>query len=285
MKHTPVGIKPRCQATPQGSNPKNFMRGDCLKIHAAKPGTVNLVVTDPPYNIGVDYGNGKDADRREHQVYIAWCEEWLERCNELLAPNGSIWVIINDENAAEFAVALKRMGLTMRNWIKWYEAFGANCSKKFSRTSRHVLYFVKNEKDFTFNADAIRVPSDRQLKYNDARASSKGKVPDDVWRYHRVCGTHSERIEGVPTQLPELLCERIILTASNEGDLVYDPFVGSGTTLAVAARHGRRVAGTETNRGYCLIADKRIDRERKEWRRRTHATQNHTEGGRISIDR
>lgn len=238
----------------------NIGLGDCTQMVAACPGRVDLICTDPPYNIGIDYGKGKQADQMEYSEYCKWLVRWLDITTSLLTPTGSIYVIVSDEYAAEYAMAMKILGLHPRNWITWHETFGTNCQKKFSRRGRHILYMVKNPTEFTFNADDIRVPSARQLKYKDKRANPKGMIPGDVWEYPRVCGTHKERIKGVPTQLPMALVERIVRASSNPGDLVYDPFVGSGTVPVVALSLGRNAAGMELSPDYHAIAENRIER-------------------------
>ena len=185
----------------------------------------------------------------------------------VLKPTGSFYVAIGDEYAAELKVRLDALGLTMRNWIVWHYTFGVNCTQKFNRSHAHIFYYVVDPKRFTFNADAVRVPSARQTTYADRRANPTGKLPDDTWVLRpqeerrllpagratpgtspRVCGTFKERT-GHPCQMPEAVLERIIRVSSNPGDLVLDPFAGSGTTLAAAKRLGRRYLGIELSRG------------------------------------
>jgi site-specific DNA-methyltransferase (adenine-specific) len=166
----------------------------------------------------------------------------------------------------------------MRNWIVWHYTFGVNCTRKFNRSHGHIFYYVVEPKDFTFNADAVRVPSDRQTTYGDRRANPVGKLPNDVWVLRpqeeedrcfrpesdtwyvaRVCGTFKERKGGHPCQMPEAILERIIRASSNAGDLVLDPFAGSGTTLAVAKRLRRRYLGIELSPNYAELATKRLE--------------------------
>jgi site-specific DNA-methyltransferase (adenine-specific) len=120
-----------------------------------------------------------------------------------------------------------------------------------------VLYYAADPKRLTFNADAVRVPSDRQTKYRDKRANPKGRVPGDVWHVPRVCGTFRERRDHC-CQTPEEVVERIIRVASNPGDLVVDPMCGTGTTLAVAKRLGRRYLGVELCEATADLARRRV---------------------------
>jgi len=236
-----------------------ILPGDCLEsLQTLERESVDLVVTDPPYNIGIDYGSGADADRRPD--YDLWCERWIGWCYRALKPRGSLWIISGQEYGAFIDIAIQNAGMTVRNRITWHETFGVYCQKKFGRCSRPIYYAVKNQKQFTFNSEAVTIPSARQAKYGDKRANPAGKIMGDVWRVNRVCGTFRERVAGVPTQLPEELVERIIGVSSNPGDTILDPFAGSGTTLAVAARMGRSGIGCELNPEYAKIAEARIAR-------------------------
>jgi site-specific DNA-methyltransferase (adenine-specific) len=235
-----------------------ILTGDCLAIlPTLDKHSIDLVLTDPPYNIGIDYGNGQKADRRPD--YDIWCERWINWCYRALKPHGSLWIISGQEHGADIDIAIQRTGMTMRNRITWHETFGVQCQRKFARTSRPIFYAVKDAKRFTFNAAAVTVPSDRQTKYGDKRAAPGGKIMGDVWSINRVCGTFRERVKGVPTQLPEELVRRIVAVSSNPGDVVLDPFAGSGTTLAVATSMGRLATGIELNPDYAAIARRRVE--------------------------
>ena len=238
-----------------------ILTGDCVHLlDRLDSGSASVVFCDPPYNQGVDYGNGSAADKLPDNEYVDWCRGWIAACRQVLADDGSIWLLISDEYAAELCVAMKQVGLHMRNWIKWRETFGVNCTRKFCRTSRHLLYFVAHPRRFTFNAEQVTVLSDRITKYNDKRANPNGKVMGDVWDdIPRLCGTHKERIEGFPTQLPLNLLRRVIGVSSNPGDLVIDPFTGSGTTGVAAKELGRHFRGIEVNDAYAALAYERIE--------------------------
>jgi DNA modification methylase len=232
--------------------------GDCVELlQQVESESIDLVFADPPFNIGYAYNTYKD--NKSYEEYKEWSNKWIEECIRSLKPNGSMYVAIGDEYAAEINVILKNNNMNFRNWITWYYAFGQNCRKKFSRTHTHIHYFTKNSKDFTFNVDDIRVPSARQLKYNDKRANSKGKVPDDTWHMPRVCGTFKERVKNHPCQMPEEVLERIIKASSNVGDLILDPFCGSGTTAAVAKKHKRHSISFELDKVYFNESLKRLN--------------------------
>jgi len=234
-----------------------IITGDCCAVLSEmERESADLIVADPPYNIGIDYGAGSKADRRLD--YDLWCERWIGWCYRALKPHGSIWIVSGQEHGADIDIALQRCGFAVRNRITWHETFGVQCQRKFSRTSRPIYYAVKDEKNFTFNREAVTIPSARQEIYGDKRAAAGGKIMGDVWKISRVCGTFKERIKGVPTQLPLELVRRIIGVSSNVGDTVLDPFAGSGTTLAVAQELDRIGVGIELNPEYAEIAKRRL---------------------------
>ncbi|MBI4688767.1 MAG: site-specific DNA-methyltransferase [Nitrospirae bacterium] len=231
--------------------------GDCIKIMKEfPPNSVDLVFADPPFNIGIKYD--KYNDNLSYDEYSRWSERWITETYRLLKENGSLYIAIGDEFAAEINIILKRTGFYFRNWILWYYTFGQNQRKKFNRSHTHILYFTKDKEKFKFNSEAIRIPSARQLVYKDKRANPKGKVPDDVWEFPRVCGTFKERIGEHPCQMPESLLERIIKVSSDVGDVALDPFGGTGTTAAVAKRLKRSYITIEISENYYNAIIKRL---------------------------
>jgi len=234
--------------------------GNCDDLFLQVPDeSVDLVFADPPFNINYKYDVYEDNKSAEE--YLSWAERWMGQAKRVLKPHGSLWVSIGDEFAAELKVIGHRtVGFTPRSWVVWYYTFGVHCTKKFTRSHAHLHYFVKNKKSFTFNDGEIRIPSARQLRYNDKRANPAGRVPDDTWKYSRVCGTFKERAGFHGCQMPEQLLGRIIRTCTNPNQVVLDPFVGSGTTLAVAKKLGRQFIGFELSPDYARQAQERIDR-------------------------
>ena len=252
-------------------------QGDCLEqFRRVEDGTIDLVFADPPFNIGYDYD--VYDDRKEAEQYLDWSKRWMAEVARVLKPEGAFWLAIGDEYAAELKVIAHRdLGLSLRNWVIWYYTFGVHCTKKFARSHAHLFYFVKDPKRFTFNDKAIRVPSARQLVYFDRRADPKGRVPDDTWILRpqdvadgfapegdtwyvpRVCGTFKERAGWHGCQMPEQLLGRIIRCCSNPGDVVLDPFGGSGTTLVVAKKLGRRFLGFELSDDYAEQIQSRLE--------------------------
>lgn len=260
--------------------PGKIHQGDCLKLMGQiETGSVDLAFADPPFNIGYKYD--KYHDSQEDAKYLDWCGEWIGEISRILKPSGTFWLAIGDEYAAELKVAATRQiasPFIMRGWVIWYYTFGVNCTRKFNRSHAHLFQFIKDEKQFTFNAEdpAVRVPSARALVYGDSRANPKGRLPDDtwvlrpqdapesfqsmddLWYYSRVAGTFKERQGFHGCQMPEQLLGRIIRVSSNPGDVVFDPFTGSGTTLAVAKKLGREFLGTELSADYAKYATQRL---------------------------
>ena len=239
-----------------------IITGDILdKLAEVSPRSARCVFFDPPYNIGIDYGKGSKADQLPALKYLAWCEQWMSAGSELLTPDGSLWVMINDEWADEFGVMLKRLGLVRINWIKWYETFGCNCTDRFNRTSRHLHFFGRDQQRRIFDRKAVNRPSLRQSKYDDKRAVAGGKNHDDVWEIPRLVDNDAERVPGFPTQVPMEVMRRVIGCCTEPGDLVVEGFAGSGTGGAVSIDLGRRYIGIEQSKQFSGWARERLARQ------------------------
>lgn len=239
--------------------------GDCIEILSkVKEPFADLIFADPPFNIGYKYDKYHDKKEKEH--YIDWTKQWMKACCNVLKPTGSFYIAIGDDYAAYVKmIAEDELKLFTRNWIIWHYTFGQQTKEKFARSHTHIFYFVKDKTEFTFNDYAVRTPSDRQLIYNDKRANSVGKMPDDVWNtYSRVCGTFKERQGWHPCQMPELLLARIIAASSKQMDFVLDPFNGSGTTAFVAAKYGRNYCGIDISKEYVKNTIERIAKINKQ---------------------
>ncbi len=247
--------------------------GDCIEILGRNlfP-QADLIFADPPFNIGYKYDIYED--RKAYDDYYAWTEKWMAACYNALKPAGSFWMAIGDDYAAEVRVIARKLGLHLRNWVIWHYTFGQATRTKFARSHTHLFYWTKHPKKFTFNDMDVRIPSARQTTYADKRANPKGKLPDDVWSFSRVCGTFKERVQWHPCQMPERLLERVIKVSSNIGDVVIDPFSGSGTTLVVAAELGRHYFGIDISEKYVKKSIKRIEETLSGKRQRTKISEN-----------
>jgi len=215
-----------------------------------KAESVDLIFADPPFNLDVDYGEWRDNLPRE--TYIRFTYEWLDACLRVLAPHGSIWINIADDTAAEVVMYLKQKGLSMINWCIWHFRFGQCQNASFIVSKVHVLYFVKDPTGRIWNPSQVLEPSDRATTYADPRTRKTQtpslRVPLDVWYgqyWGRIQGNNKERRRSHKNQIPELYMERVIRACSKEGNLVLDPFLGSGTTCMVARALNRRSVGIE----------------------------------------
>lgn len=250
-----------------------IIHGDCVKVlkDEIKPGSVRLVFADPPYNIGIDYGDHHNDSMGDGE-YRDWCRDWMRAAAETLTADGSMWVMINHEWAADFEFILRDdCGLWIRDWITWYETFGVNCTRKFNRCSRRIFHAVVNPDRFVFNEEAVSRKSDRQTIYDDPRANPDGKIWDDVWGINpdipRLAGTHGERLAEFPTQLPVKLLRAVVGCASDPGDLVVDPFSGSATTGVAAIDLRRMYIGIEKSEKFRELSYKRMLGLRDLWDR------------------
>ncbi len=266
--HKPGGIKSLKPAFAAEKPDTKLYVGDCRDVLASLPenGSVDLIFADPPFNWDVPYDQWHDGMPRAE--YERFTFDWLDGCIEALAPHGSLWVNIPDDSAAEVVVHLKRRGLFMINWCVWHFRFGQNRDSSFIMSKVHALYFTKDPDDRIWNPNAILEPSDRASIYGDPRTQAKEnnkgmRLPMDVWYgkyWGRIQGNNKERRHQHHNQIPEAYLERIILACSNEGDLVLDPFLGSGTTSTVAKAYNRRSIGIEYSEVSAASAWERISK-------------------------
>lgn len=251
----------------------NLIHGDCLRLLSSiQKGSVDLVFADPPFNIGRDYSTVNEAgwdDSMSAAAYAKFTQSWLAASVAVLRPGGSLWINAPD---AVVPVVLRtatatRLDVAMRNWCVWHYRFGQHTSAKFISTKTHLLHFILKGGCPTWNPNAVLEPSYRASKYGDARTRTKkngtpGKrVPFDVWYgegFARIQGNNKERRPLHDNQLPEALLHRIIAACTNAGDLVLDPFLGSGTTGVVAKAMGRRFIGIEYSKSLLESAASRI---------------------------
>lgn len=242
--------------------------GSCLELLQTIPDkSVQLVVTSPPYNLGKEYEKKIDVN-----AYIEQQAEVIADCVRVLSDVGSIcWQVgnyVRDGAIIPLDAILHpvfaRLNLVMRNRIVWHFEHGLHCSRRFSGRYETISWFTKKTKDYVFNLDPVRVPQKYPAKrhFKGPKAGQYscnplGKNPGDLWDIPNVKSNHVEKTAH-PCQFPVELIERLVLSLTNEGDWVLDPFVGAGTSIIAALRHNRRGAGAETERKYIAIAEGRI---------------------------
>lgn len=244
-----------------------FWEGDCLKLLSTIPDNfVQLVVTSPPYNLGKPYESKLDMG-----MYLDQQRDVIKESVRVLKPEGSIcWQVGNYVDNGEIIPLdillypiFAELGLHLRNRIVWTFGHGLHASKRFSGRYEVILWFTKSD-EYVFNLDAVRIPQ----KYPDKKhfkgphkgelsGNPLGKNPEDIWNIPNVKSNHIEKTEH-PAQFPVELIERLVLSMTNAGDWVFDPFLGSGTTAIAALIHNRKAIGSELMAEYNQITKNRI---------------------------
>jgi len=214
--------------------------------------SVDLIVTDPPYNLSKDYGETKD--NLEFEEYLKFTRDWIREADRVLKREGTIYIFMGVRFISYvYQILEQEMGYEFNSWITWYYTQGIGKKKGFSPRHDDILMFTKSKKS-TFNLDEIRVPQKFYRSVNNMR----GANPGNVWEFSHVHYSQKNR-QKHPTQKPEGLFERMILASSNKGDLVLDPFVGSGTALRVCQQLNRKCIGIDINQDYIDISNERIE--------------------------
>ena len=229
-------------------------------------GKFQLIVTSPPYNLGKEYEGKAPLD-----TYLAIQERVILECIRLLHPKGSLcWQVGNYVENGEIVPIdallypiFRNQGLKLRNRIVWHFGHGLHCSRRLSGRYETINWWTKSD-DYVWNLDDIRVPA----KYPGKRhfkgpnigklsGNPKGKNPSDVWMFPNVKSNHPEKTIH-PCQFPVELVERLILSMTNEGDNVFDPYMGVGSTIVAALMHNRNVYGCDTVQQYVDVAEQRV---------------------------
>ena len=230
----------------------SIIHGDCVDIlKSLDSESVDLIVTDPPYNLSKNYGN--NGDNLNHDEYMAFSRSWLAESKRVLKLTGTIYLFMGVRYISYIYMILEQeLGFHFNSWITWSYTQGIGKTKGFSPRHDDVLMFTKNSK-FKFNLDSVRVPQ----KYYRSVNNMRGANPGNVWEFSHVHYCQTNR-QNHPTQKPEALFERMILASSDENDLVLDPFCGSGTSMRVCQQINRCGIGIEINEEYVSMAKKRL---------------------------
>jgi DNA modification methylase len=234
------------------SNIKIIIGDALVELDKIKSNSVDLIVADPPYNLGKDYGNNHDIQGFDE--YLAFSKNWLQQSRRILKQSGTLYVFMGFRFISYLYDILDReLQMFFNNWIVWHYTQGMGKTKGFSPRHDDILMFTKSKK-FKFNLDNVRIPQ----KYYRDRNNMRGANPGDVWGFSHVHYCNDNR-QNHPTQKPEGLIERMILASSDKGDLVVDPFSGSGTTIRVCQQLNRRVIGIEINPDYVAMTKDRLE--------------------------
>jgi len=242
--------------------------GDCLEsMRRLEGGLIDLTVTSPPYNIGKEYELPLTLE-----CYVDWCKKWISELYRLTTSTGAFWLNLGYLEVPSRAKALPipyllwdRVPFYLIQEIVWNYGAGVAGRRFFSPRNEKLLWYVKDPNSYTFNLDDVR---DKNVKYpyqkknGRLKCNPNGKNPSDVWQIPKVTsGTDRSSVERTPhpAQFPETLIERVVKASSTHGQLVLDPFLGSGTTAIVALRNGRPFLGFEIEPAYCELARKRVE--------------------------
>ncbi|MGI0015565.1 MAG: DNA-methyltransferase [Nitrososphaera sp.] len=245
-----------------------IFQGDCLDFLKKVPdGIIPLTVTSPPYNIGKPYEQQKDIEE-----YLNWCESWIREIYRVTAPHGAFWLNLGYLEVPGRARALplpyllwNRIPFYIIQEVVWNYGAGVAARRAFSPRNEKFLWCVKDPDNYIFNLDDVR---DKAVKYPNQKKNGRlkcnpnGKNPSDVWQIPKVTsGTNRASKERTdhPAQFPIAVVSRIIKACSNPGDLVLDPFMGSGSTAEACLCNSRKVVGFEIRSDYIRVAGKRIE--------------------------
>lgn len=247
-----------------------LFQGDCLELMPKLKGQdFPLTVTSPPYNIGKEY-----EEIQHIQDYIDWSEKWIKYVYSLTSDSGAFWLNLGYVPMEGKAKAIPlpyllwdKIPFYLIQEVIWNYGAGVAGKKFLSPRNEKFLWYVKNSEEYTFNLDDIRDPNVKypnQKKNGKLKCNPLGKNPTDVWQIPKVTSgknrSSKERTDH-PAQFPIELISRIIKASTNKGDIVLDPFMGSGSTAISALKNDRKSVGFEIRKDYLDIAIERIEAE------------------------
>jgi len=227
---------------------------------------VDLLFIDPPYNLTKSFG---EASFRERSVadYQLWLESWFPKLLPILKPTASVYLCGDWRSAAAIQLVMGR-DLILRNCITWEREKGRGAKANWKNTAEQIWFGTVSER-YTFNLDAVKLKRRVIAPYTDATGHPKDwqrnpdgnyrlTHPSNLWTDLTVPFWSMPENTDHPTQKPEKLLAKIILASSNPGDVVFDPFLGAGTTAVVAKKTGRNYVGIELDPIYCCLTEKRL---------------------------
>jgi site-specific DNA-methyltransferase (adenine-specific) len=236
-----------------------IFKGDCIEeMKKMRAKSIDMIFVDPPYNLKKQYS--KYNDKLKDEEYIEWCDQWLSECVRLLRSRGSLFVINIPKWLVYHAYHLNKIAV-FRHWIAW-DALGAPTNTKLLPSHYGILWYTKTSNSKTYS---VRIPHTRGRNWElladwggkKSMLHPFGTIVSDIWNdIHRI--RHKVRRDAHPCQLPPHLVERMILLTTNEGDIVFDPMIGTGTTAVAAKRLGRKWIGIDIDDKYVEIARENV---------------------------
>ncbi|MCL4427820.1 MAG: adenine-specific DNA-methyltransferase [Deltaproteobacteria bacterium] len=248
-----------------GNGDHAIIMGDAIvALNTIEDNSIDLIFADPPYNIGKNFNGYKDKWSKDED-YLNWCYKWLELCVKKLKSNGSFYVMTSTQFMPYFDIYLRDKIKILSRIVWYYDSSGVQAKKYYGSLYEPILFCVKDEDNYTFNAKNILVEAKtgakrRLIDYrkNPPQVYNAEKVPGNVWEFSRV-RYRMDEYEEHPTQKPIALLERIIKASSNRNYLILDPFSGTFTTSFVAKQLGRRSIGIELQEDYVKIGLRRLE--------------------------
>lgn len=245
--------------------------GNCIKGMSKLPEkSIDLIFADPPYyKIDRDFGEG--TVRLSKEEYLEWSDRWIKEAARLLKETGSMYVCCGWQSSGDIQKILDKY-LIVKNRVTWQREKGRGANKNWKENMEDIWFAVKSKK-YIFNINKVKIKKEiiAPYRYGGKGGKPKGWVekkgeryrythPSNIWTDITVPFWSMREKTPHPTQKPEKILKRIILANSNKGDLVLDPFMGSGTTAVVAKRLGRDYVGFEVNKDYVILSLKRLDK-------------------------
>jgi len=227
---------------------------------------VDLLFIDPPYNLTKTFGK-TEFKERSLSAYQEWLESWLPKLLQTLKPTASVYICGDWHSSAAIHLVAEKY-LTVRNCITWEREKGRGANANWKNCSEQIWFCTASDQ-YTFNIDAVKLKRRVMAPYTDAKGNPKDwqktkqgnyrlTHPSNLWTDLTIPFWSMPENTDHPTQKPEKLLAKIILASSNAGDVVLDPFMGSGTTSVVAKKTGRHYVGIERDLAYCCLAEKRL---------------------------
>lgn len=240
-----------------------IIKGDCLKVFKEIPdNSVDMTFADPPFNLEKKYNCY--ADSKEKREYLDWCNKWMSEMVRITKPTGAVFVHNIPRWLTYYAEHLNKIAF-FKHWIVW-DSGGSPMGKTLLPNHYGILYYTNSKSHNDFKFYDVRAPHPRCRTCKEflkdyggkkAQAHEFGPLLSDVWNdIHRI--RHKKRRDEHPCQLPIPLLERLVLMTTDKGDVVFDPFIGTGTTAVAAKRLGRNYIGIELDGEYVKIAKKNI---------------------------
>ncbi|MBR1493303.1 MAG: site-specific DNA-methyltransferase [Bacteroidaceae bacterium] len=246
---------------------QSLIHGDLFDVLPTLPdGFANLIIVDPPYNLPRNFGDKKFTVVSPQQ-YEEYLRSWFSLLCDKLAPDGTLYMC-GDWRCSSSMQRVIEERLTILNRITWQREKGRGAAHNWKNSMEDIWFAVKNPKDYYFDVEAVKVrrrvlaPYREEGRPKDWEETSEGRFrttfPSNFWDDISVPFWSMPENTDHPTQKPEKLIAKLILASSREGDVVFDPFLGSGTTAVAAKKLGRRYCGIELHLDYCLLAAKRL---------------------------